>query len=82
MTTTHRTLAALILAVGATALVTPTAHAMPADGPLNFSVDEELGKLHTLDPTGKVGQAVTSLAPALLTPLTGVHRDAAGSASD
>ncbi|MFI0712304.1 hypothetical protein ACH4SK_16965 [Streptomyces inhibens] len=82
MTTTHRTLAALILAVGATALVTPTAHAMPADGPLHFSVDEELGKLHNLGPTGKVGQAVTSLVPALLTPLAGVHRDAAGSASD
>ncbi|MGP8296476.1 hypothetical protein ACTPOK_00565 [Streptomyces inhibens] len=82
MTTTHRTLAALILAVGATALVNPTAHAMPSDGPLNFSVDEELGKLHHLGPTGKVGQALASLAPALLTPLADVHRDADGTASD
>ncbi|UKY54515.1 hypothetical protein [Streptomyces inhibens] len=74
MTKTHRLLAAVILAAGATAVTVPSANASQNDRPLLFSVDNELAKLNDLGPNGKVARAATSLDPVLglLAPVTGV----------
>ncbi|REK91860.1 hypothetical protein DY245_02100 [Streptomyces inhibens] len=74
MTKTHRLVAAVILAAGATAVTAPAANASQNDRPLLFSVDNELAKLNDLGPNGKVARAATSLDPVLglLAPVTSV----------
>ncbi|MGP8296801.1 hypothetical protein ACTPOK_02310 [Streptomyces inhibens] len=74
MTKTHRLVAAVLLAAGATAFTAPAANAFQNDRPLLFSVDNELAKLNDLGPNGKVARAATSLDPVLglLAPVTSV----------